>query len=51
MIPYVGWLAQLAIWILITIGVAKTFNRGIGFGLGLCFLPVVFYLILAFGNG
>jgi predicted RNA-binding Zn-ribbon protein involved in translation (DUF1610 family) len=50
MIPYVGLLAQLAIWIVITIGVAKTFNRGIGFGLGLCFLPMVFYPILAFGN-
>jgi DNA-directed RNA polymerase subunit RPC12/RpoP len=50
MIPYMGWLVQLGLWIVITIGVAKTFNRGIGFGLGLCFLPVVFYPILAFGN-
>jgi hypothetical protein len=47
-IPYVGELAQLGIWIYITIGVAKAFDRSVGFGLGLCFLPIVFYPILAF---
>jgi DNA-directed RNA polymerase subunit RPC12/RpoP len=49
-IPYVGWLVQLGLWIVITIGVAKAFNRGVGFGLGLCFLPIVFYPMLAFGS-
>jgi len=49
-IPYVGWLVQLGLWIVITIGVAKAFGKGVGFGLGLCFLPIVFYPILAFGN-
>ena len=50
MVPYVGWLVQLGLWIVITTGVAKTFNRGVGFGLGLCFLPVLFYPMLAFSN-
>jgi hypothetical protein len=49
-VPYVGLLIELGLWIFITIGVAKAFDHGVGFGLGLCFLPVVFYPILAFDD-
>jgi hypothetical protein len=31
-------------------GVARAFGRGIGFGLGLAFLGVVFFPILGFGD-
>lgn len=47
-VPYVGDLLWLAIWIYITTGVARVFGKGTGFGLGLCFLPIIFYPILAF---
>ncbi|MFA7485150.1 MAG: DUF5684 domain-containing protein, partial [Phycisphaerae bacterium] len=46
-LPYVGDLLWLAIWIYITTGVAKAFGKGTGFGMGLCFLPIIFYPILA----
>jgi hypothetical protein len=31
-----------------SIGVARAFNRGTALGIGLAFLPIVFYPILAF---
>lgn len=49
-VPYVGAVASLAIFIIIALGVAKTFNRGVLFGLGLAFLPFFFYPILAFAT-
>jgi hypothetical protein len=30
--------------------IAERFGKGAGFGIGLFFLPFIFYLILAFGN-
>ncbi|MFZ4775578.1 MAG: DUF5684 domain-containing protein [Terrimicrobiaceae bacterium] len=36
--------------ILITIALAKSFGKGIGFAIGLILLPVVFYPILGFGD-
>ncbi len=50
-IPYVGGIIGLVMTIIISIGVAKTFDRGVAFGIGLWFLPVVFYPILAFSKG
>lgn len=47
-VPYVGSLLQLPVWIMTTIGIARAFKRGVGFGIGLSFLPIVFFLILAF---
>jgi len=47
-IPYVGGLIGFALWIVISLGVAKTFGRGVLFGIGLSFLPSIFYPILAF---
>ena len=45
-IPIVG----LIIAILVSIEVAKNFGKGAGFGLGLAFLPFIFYPILGFGD-
>lgn len=47
-IPFVGFIIQLVLWVVISVGVARTFNRGIGFGIGLFLLPFIFYPILAF---
>jgi hypothetical protein len=49
-IPYVGWLIAVGLFIYICIGIAAAFGRGILFGLGLCFLPFIFYPILAFSQ-
>lgn len=45
-IPIVNILPLL----LVSIGLARNFGRGVGFGLGLLLLPVIFYPILAFGH-
>lgn len=50
-IPVVGPIASLCLSVYISIGVARTFDRGILFGVGLNFLPFVFYPILAFASG
>lgn len=41
---------NLVISIIVTIDLAKSFGKGTGFGLGLYFLPFIFYPILAFGS-
>jgi ABC-type sulfate transport system permease subunit len=46
MIPCVGFIFG----ILVTVGVAQNFGKGIGFALGLIFLPFIFYPILGFGD-
>jgi uncharacterized membrane protein YhaH (DUF805 family) len=45
-IPLVG----LIFAIMVTAGVARNFGKGIGFLLGMIFLPFIFYLILGFGS-
>lgn len=45
-IPFVNFV----VLILIGIDIAKTFNKGTGFGLGLAFLGFIFYPILGFGD-
>ncbi|MBN2020604.1 MAG: hypothetical protein JW749_10325 [Sedimentisphaerales bacterium] len=49
-IPYVGPLIGFGLSIFICINVAKAFERSVLFGLGLAFLPLVFYPVLAFGS-
>jgi hypothetical protein len=51
------WLVLLLVPILniyvlykIHAGVARAFGRGIGFGLGLAFLPVLFFPLMGFGD-
>jgi Tol biopolymer transport system component len=49
-IPYIGPLISLVLHIIISIGVARTFGHGVILGLGLCFLPFIFYPILSFSS-
>jgi hypothetical protein len=49
-IPYIGFIISIVFSIIINIGVAKTFSRGVLFGLGLVFLPFIFYPVLAFAT-
>jgi len=44
-IPFVNFV----VWIIIALDLAKSYARSTGFGLGLIFLPFIFYLILGFG--
>ena len=43
-------LVNIVITFLVALGVAAHFGRGAGFGVGLFFLPFIFYPILAFGD-
>jgi hypothetical protein len=43
-------LVNFVIAILLAIEIAKRFGQGTGFGVGLVFLPMVFYPILGFGD-
>jgi hypothetical protein len=43
-------LVNFVIAIILAIGVANNFGKGAGFGIGLAFLPMIFYPILAFGD-
>jgi len=45
-VPFVNFV----IGILAAIGVAKNFGKGAGFGIGLVFLPFIFYPILAWSD-
>jgi hypothetical protein len=41
---------NIVISIMVTLDTAKVFGKGSGFGIGLIFLPFIFYPILAFGE-
>ncbi len=45
-IPFVNIVA----YIILSIGVARNFEKSDGFGVGLILLPVIFYAVLAFGD-
>jgi hypothetical protein len=45
-IPVVGFI----VWIVMMIDLAKSFDHGIGFAIGLMFLPVIFYPVLGFSD-
>ena len=45
-IPFVNLVAQ----VLVSLSVAERFGRGTGTGVGLAFLPFIFYPILGFGS-
>jgi hypothetical protein len=42
--------ANFVVAIMVAIGVAENFGKSAGFGIGLAFLPIIFYPILAFGS-
>jgi len=46
LIPFVNFV----IWIILCIDVAKSFRKGVGFGIGLLLLPIIFFPILGFGS-
>jgi len=50
-IPVVGFILYWVFWVTISIGVSKSFGRGVAFGIGLSFVPFIFYPILAFSRG
>jgi len=43
-------LVNFVIMILAMVGIAQNFGKGGGFAVGLIFLPIIFYPILAFGS-
>lgn len=49
-IPFVGWIAALALIIYQSYSLAKSFGKDIGYTFGLWLLPTIFYMILGFGS-
>jgi hypothetical protein len=45
-IPVAGFI----VWVIMMIDLAKSFDRGIGFAIGLMFLPILFYPLLGFSD-
>jgi hypothetical protein len=43
-------LVNIAIWIVISIDLAKSFGKDVGYGVGLALLPFIFHPMLAFGD-
>ena len=43
-------IVNIVISIIVYLGIAEGFNKGAGFGIGLAFLPMIFFPILAFGS-
>lgn len=43
-------IVNIVIAVMVTLDTAKVFGKGSGFGVGLIFLPFIFYPILAFGD-
>ena len=41
---------NFVVWILLSIALAKSFGKGVGFAIGMILLPFVFYPILGFGD-
>jgi hypothetical protein len=46
LIPFVN----VIILIILSVDIAKRFGRGVGFAIGMIFLPIIFWPILAFGS-
>jgi hypothetical protein len=43
-------IVNIIVWIVVSFDLAKSFGKGIGFGLGLAFLGFIFVPILGFGD-
>lgn len=50
MVPLVGSILNLLLFLYLSIGVAQAFGKGTLFGVGLVFLPFIFFPILAFSE-
>lgn len=49
-IPFIGWIACLALTVYVCYCLAKSFDKDIGYAVGLWLLAPIFYMILGFGN-
>ncbi|SRR5579884_40499 len=49
-LPVLGWGISFVFWVMLCLPVARVFDRGAGFAVGLILLPIVFYPILSFGS-
>ncbi len=49
-IPIVGFIVAIVLTIYQANSLAKAFGKDVGYTVGLIFLPVIFYMILGFGN-
>ena len=45
-IPFVNFVA----WVIVSLDLAKSFGKGIGYAIGLIIFPYIFYLLLGFGD-
>lgn len=43
-------IVSLIIWVIVCLDLSKSFGKGVGFAVGLFFLPFIFFLILGFGS-
>ena len=43
-------IANLVVAILMYVGIANNFGKGAGYAIGMIFLPIIFYPMLAFGS-
>lgn len=50
LVPIVNFVAIIVLDIMLCINTAKAFGKDAGYGVGLLFLPVIFYPMLALGN-
>lgn len=50
LVPVVNIIATFILCIMMCLRLAKAFNKGTGFAIGLIFLNTIFILILCFGN-
>lgn len=49
-IPFIGWIAPIALNAVLAYKLAKSFGKDGGWAVGLYFLAPIFYMILAFGK-
>ena len=49
-IPFVGWIAVLALTIYQAYSLSKSFGKDVAYTFGLWLLPTIFYMILGFGS-
>ena len=43
-------IVNIVVWVVVSLDLAKSFGRGVGFAIGLIFLPFNFAPILGFGS-
>ena len=43
-------IVNIVVWVVVSLDLAKSFGRGVGFAIGLIFLPFIFAPILGFGS-